>query len=152
MARWSDFEAETSELARDVAERLTARPAYLATVDAAGVPRVHPVTPIIGDGRLFVFMEPTSPKGHDLRARGSFALHSGVLDADGTGGEAFVRGRGIPVDADGLRRMAAEAATYQPADRYVLFELGVDEAGATEYDDRGVPRRRFWTATTNDAP
>ncbi|MGH2405330.1 MAG: pyridoxamine 5'-phosphate oxidase family protein, partial [bacterium] len=50
--------------------------AYLATLRGDGAPRVHPVTPIVGEGRLFLFMEPTSPKGHDLRRDGRYALHS----------------------------------------------------------------------------
>ena len=37
--------------------------ADLATVRQDGVPRVHPVTPIIGAGGLYLFMEPTSPRG-----------------------------------------------------------------------------------------
>jgi hypothetical protein len=41
--------------------------------------------------------EPTSPKGADLRERGWFALHNGVPDNAGTGGEASVR----PVTACG---------------------------------------------------
>jgi hypothetical protein len=146
MAGWSDFEQGAPELARDVAERLTARPAYLATVDARGAPRVHPVSPIVGGGRLFLFMEPTSPKGEDIRARGSFALHSGVLDNEGGGGEAFVRGRGVPVEDVTVRQVAASAAVYTPPlDRYILFELGVDEARATEYVD-GLPHHRRWRA------
>lgn len=146
MAEWSEFERDAPELAQDIAERLRARPAYLATVDATGAPRVHPVTPIVGDGHLFVFMEPTSPKGQDIRARGSFALHNGVLDSAGTGGEAFVRGRGRPQDDATVRQSAAAAANYEPADRYVLFELEVAEAGTTDYDDKGQPQRHHWRA------
>jgi hypothetical protein len=60
------FAAAEPELAAFVAERLRAAPSYLASVRANGAPRVHPVTPIFtGDG-LYLFMEPTSPKGTDL--------------------------------------------------------------------------------------
>ena len=64
---------------------------------------VHPVTPIVGDGRLFVFMEPTSPKGDDIARRGAYALHCLVTDANGTGGEFYVRGHGEQVDDPRLR-------------------------------------------------
>jgi hypothetical protein len=50
------------------------------------------VTPVIGGDHLFVFMEPTSPKGRDLRERGSYAMHNGVPDTEGTGGEFQVSG------------------------------------------------------------
>ena len=63
---WGDLERADPELAAAGARRLHGRVAYLATVSPDGAPRVHPVTPIVGDGLLFVFMEPTSPKGADL--------------------------------------------------------------------------------------
>jgi hypothetical protein len=70
---WGDFESQAPGLAAFGAERLTDAPAYLATLRGVGTPRVHPIAPIIGAGRLFVFMEPTSPKGHDLLQRGCYA-------------------------------------------------------------------------------
>ena len=116
----------------------------LGTVAADGLPRVHPVTPIVGDGRLFVFMEPTSPKGRDLRQRRVFALHNGVPDSDGTGGEFFIRGMAEPVEDPALRSVAAAAASYEPADRYVLFELTVSEARCNGYGDVTLPDPRHW--------
>ena len=115
-------------------ERLRAAPSYLATVRASGAPRVHPVTPIFTAEGLYLFMEPTSPKGVDLRERGSFALHNGVADNAGTGGEASVSGTGHPVDdAD---------------DRYVLFELRPTEVRCNGYGDVTLPERRTWRAET----
>ena len=98
MTTWGAFAAAEPELAAFVAERLRAAPSYLATVRASGAPRVHPVTPIFTADGLYLFMEPTSPKGADLRERGWFALHNGVADNAGTGGEASVSGTGHPVD------------------------------------------------------
>src|SRR5687767_6093784 len=103
MARWGDFAAAEPELAAFVWERLRTAPAYLATVRADGAPRVHPVTPIATADGLYVFMEPTSPKGTDLRERGWFALHNAVPDNAGTGGEASLRGTGRAVDDDAVR-------------------------------------------------
>ena len=71
---------------------------------------VHPVTPVVGEGRLFVFMEPTSPKGHDIARRGGYALHCQVGDANGAGGEFYVRGRGERVDSRQVRPLAVGAA------------------------------------------
>ncbi len=51
------------------------------------------MTPIIGQGHLFVFMEPTSPKGHDLRRDGHYALHCAESDTSGGSGEFTVRGQ-----------------------------------------------------------
>jgi hypothetical protein len=44
------------------------------------------------------------------------------------------------------RERAAAAAQYRPKDHYVLFELQVDEAMATRYDEQGEPQRWRWKA------
>jgi hypothetical protein len=112
MLSWDDFEAQAPALAAFGAERLTVAVSYLATLRLDGTPRVHPVAPIVGGGRLFVFMEPTSPKARDLRERNWYALHNGVPDTYGSGGEFFVSGQAIPLDDVSLRNVASEAATY----------------------------------------
>lgn len=152
MPRWSEFARTEPELAMFGEERLRTGPAYLATIRADGSPRVHPVTPIFGAGGLFLFMEPTSPKGRDLRARGRFAMHNGVPDKDGTGGEVWIAGRGDPVDDPSTRAEVAQAATYTPDDRYVLFELSVMEVRCNGYGDVALPSVTRWkSAAPTDA-
>lgn len=146
---WQTLEDQAAELAAYGARRLSGPAvAYLATVDADGAPRVHPVTPILTSGHLFVFMEPTSPKGRDLERGSSYALHCAVEDADGGRGEFRLRGTGRRVVDPDLRAVAAHGASYIPADRYVLFELLVDEAFSTVYGDDGRPARQRWRAPT----
>ena len=82
---WKSFEEQQPELAAFGAKRLNGKVAYLATVRKDGSPRVHPVTPIIGEGHLFVFMEPTSPKGYDLRRDGRYVGRTVVHALEGTG-------------------------------------------------------------------
>ena len=147
--RWSAFAADEPELAAFGEERLGAPPAYIATVRVDGSPRVHPVTPIFGAGGLFVFMEPTSPKGRDLHERGWFAMHNGVPDTDGTGGEFWLSGRGDLVDDAATRAEVARAAAYAPDDRYVLFELSVAEVRCNGYGDVALPSVMRWR---NGAP
>lgn len=145
---WQVLETGDPELAAFGRARFTAGPAYLATIRADGGPRLHPVTPIIGQGRLFLFMEPTSPKGEDIRRNGWYVLHASVQDNDGGGGEFWVRGRARPVDDDPeTRALARAAAPYQPAERYVLFELDVEAAASTTYADDGGTLRRKWPAS-----
>ena len=146
MTTWADFAAAEPELAAFVAERLGAAPSYLATVRASGAPRVHPVTPITTADGLYVFMEPTSPKGVDLRERRWFALHNGVPDNAGTGGEAAVSGTGHPVEDAAVRTAVAAVASYEPAERYVLFELRPTEVRGNGYGDVTLPDRRRWRA------
>ena len=59
-------------------ERLDRKIAYLATIRNDGSPRLHPVTPFIRNGMLFIFTEPSSPKIRDLNRDGRYALHSSV--------------------------------------------------------------------------
>ncbi len=142
---WSEFQAAAPELAAFGAERLRLRPSYLATVRAGGVPRVHPVTPIITEVGLFVFMEPTSPKVRDLRSRRAYSLHSGVPDGHGTGGEFSVTGEACFVSDGERRSVATDAAGYTPADRYLLLELRVSEARCIGYGDFAPPAPLSWS-------
>jgi Pyridoxamine 5'-phosphate oxidase len=146
MTTWGAFAAAEPELAAFVAERLRGKPSYLATVRASGAPRVHPVTPIFTADGLYLFMEPTSPKGTDLRERRWFALHNGVPDNAGTDGEASVSGTGHSVDDAALWAAVAAAANYEPEDRYVLFELRPTEVRCNGYDDITLPEPRRWRA------
>jgi hypothetical protein len=143
---WGEFAKREPELARFGAVRLTAAPAYLATVRRSGAPRVHPVTPILSPLGLYLFMEPTSPKGEDLRERRWFALHSGVPDNAGTGGEFNVTGLGLAVEDADMWSHAADAASYTPADRYILLEMQVSEARCHGYGDVPLPSTRRWSA------
>jgi hypothetical protein len=103
------------------------------------------VTPIFTETGLFLYMEPTSPKGGDLRERGWFALHSGVPDNAGTGGEFCVSGVGRADEDPGMWSQVAEAASYTPIDRYVLFEFLVSEARCHGYGDVPLPSTQKWS-------
>jgi hypothetical protein len=101
------------------------------------------MTPIIGQGHLFVFMEPSSPKGHDLQRDGRYAMHCSVSDTSGQSGEFIMTGQAHLVDDAELRALAARTASYAPKDRYILFDFDVESAAATIYPD-DQPVRRFW--------
>ena len=152
MTTWGAFAAAECELAAFVAERLRAAPSYLATVRASGAPRVHPVTPIFTADGLYLFMDPTSPKGADLSERGWFAIHNGVPDNAGTGGEASVSSTGHPVAAAAVRATAAAAASYSPDERYVLFELRPTEVRDDMRFTVWHVRRRYCTRSPDDIP
>ena len=107
------------------------------------MPRVHPVTSIVGQGHLFLFMEPTSPKGHDLRRDGRYALHCAVSGPDGSSGEFYIMGNAEFVDDPARRSLASQLVSYTPDDRYILFELSIERAASTIYQD-GRPVRQHW--------
>lgn len=140
---WEVFAREEPEMTAFGRERLDGKVAYIATTRADGSPRVHPVTPIVGDNRLFVFMEPTSPKGKDLMRDSRFALHCSVENNTGGEGEFVAAGVSSLVTDPPTREVAARFSSYTPVDRYILFELVVTSAQSTRYVG-GAPRRSNW--------
>ncbi len=148
MTSWAQFADEAPQLAGFGVKRLQGRLAYLSTLRRDGSPRVHPVSPVVAHGGLYVYMEPTSPKCHDLRRDARYGLHCAVEDNSGGGGEFLVSGRAGAVTDERKRAEVFEAARsigYNPQDRYVLFELSVEAAKSTTYED-DAPRRATWKA------
>ena len=141
---WADLEGSAPDLAAVGAARLSDGYAFLATTKRDGSPRVHHVSPLVGRGRLFVFMDPTSPKGDDLRRDGRYALHSAVGGPETGHAEFLVAGRAGVVEDPGVRGIAADLARRPPPDGDVLFELGVGRVVLTFYGEDGDPVRRRW--------
>lgn len=145
MTSWKEFAQQAPELAAFGEKRFRSGVAYLGTTRADGSPRVHPVTPIIGE-QLYLFMEPTSPKGKDLQRDGRYALHCAVEDSGGGGGEFYVSGRAALNTDPQVREQATKASSYAPSDRYILFVLTVESAFMNVYaDGKANPRR--WQAS-----
>jgi hypothetical protein len=148
MISWSQFSTVASDLASFGKQRLEGRVAYLATIRPDGSPRLHPVSPFIANNNLFVYMEPTSPKGHDLRRDARYVLHCGVEDNSGGRGEFFIRGRAVEVNDRKKREEAFEQARvtgYNPQERYILYELRIEEASATVYEEGQAKKSRWKT-------
>lgn len=144
MTSWQEFARLAPELAAFGRARFQSGVAYLGTLRADGCPRVHPVTPILGE-QLFLFMEPTSPKGKDLQRDPRYTLHCSVEDSSGRGGEFYVRGRATLIDDPAIRAQAVQAAPYTPQERYILFQLTVEYAFMNRYV-AGEPNVRRWQA------
>ena len=143
---WHRLEIENPELAAFGSARLHNCVAYIATIKKDGSPRVHPMTPIIGEGHFFVFMEPTSPKGHDLKRDNRYSLHCSVSDTSGESGEFYLSGTARFIEDAKQRALAIRVCPYVPAERYVLFELDIDQVVSTVYPD-GKPVRTRWQAS-----
>lgn len=119
MASWHDFADAAPELAAIGTRMLQLGRdhggmdgglAYLATVSAAGRPRVHPISPVLIGGRLYAFVLTTSPKRKDLLHNGYYALHSFPypLSVEWTDDEFYLTGRAVLVDDDGTRQAVAD--------------------------------------------
>ncbi len=140
---WQELVDENPELAEFGVRRFGSRVAYLATVRKNGSPRVHPVTPIIAEGNLFVFMYKTSPKGFDLKRSGTFAMHASVENEEGGQGEFFISGRAELVEDTALKSLAASRAGYDVVESYILFRFILDEALGTVYVGEETVRQRW---------
>lgn len=148
---WQDLARGNPALAAYGAERLNDRVAYLATAGENGQPRVYPVTPRLRDNQLFVFMYPTSPKGHDLERGSWYALHCTVEGNDGGAGEFSVRGPGHRVVDPAAWELVRPGHADEFNTRYVLFELGVRQALSTTYQDDQETRTRWSAGETSAA-
>jgi hypothetical protein len=146
MLSWSEFAEAAPKLASFGKHRLEGRIAYFATIRSNGSPRLHPVTPFIAYQNLIVYMEPTSPKVHDLRRDARYTMHCGVEDASGGQGEFLISGKAVEVNNEKIRKEVFDQASsigYNPQERYIVFELRIEEAMATVYEGDEVKRDRW---------
>jgi hypothetical protein len=145
---WQHLADVAPGLAAFGAERLHDRVAYLATLKPDGSPRLHPVRPVVAGGRLFVFMEATSPKVRDLERDGRFALHgTATSDQPWDLQEFAVEGSARLVDDVRSRTIANAGSAFPRDERFLLYELRVLAAVSTVYGADGRPDRERWRAT-----
>jgi hypothetical protein len=109
MLSWGEFERAEPELAEAgrglIYQFGGVGLAFLSTVRRDGGPRVHPMCPLIFEGRLLAFLIP-SPKSNDLLRDARYALHC-FPPADNE--DAFyVTGRARLCEEKALRKAADE--------------------------------------------
>ena len=141
---WQVLEDGNQELAEFGRKRFASNHVgYLATNRKDGSPRVHPMTPFVGEGHLFFFTDDGSLFCRDLQRDGRYALHCSVENQDGGEGEFFVKGQATLTDDSDLRVIAEKYVPYSDLeDDHVLFELSVESAFGRVYaKDGGVLQR-----------
>lgn len=148
MASWDEFSRAAPDLAEFGAALFRQHGiAYLATVRPDGGPRLHPITPIFAQGRLYAAIGPDSPKLRDLRRDGRYALHAPLGESDA---EFVVRGRATEVVDGPTRARAIAAASFAVVHGEVLFEFAIELALTTVWENVGQPDtrpiRRRWSA------
>src|SRR3990172_12726090 len=147
MATWEQFARAAPELAELGAARFAVGVDYLATSGADGRPYIHPVTPLIAGGRLFVFVALGTPKERNLLRDGRYAMHA-VLGNDDE--EFLIMGRAVPADDWATRLLAAaEAAKIGMTSKDdVLFEFHIERAHWAVWEGLGTPditrRAKSW--------
>ncbi|MBN1876974.1 MAG: pyridoxamine 5'-phosphate oxidase family protein [Anaerolineae bacterium] len=136
---WKEFEEQAPEMASLGIERLNRKVAYLAILKKDGSPQLHPVRPFIGNGMVFMFTEPSSPKVRDLRRDGRYALHCSVDRKEDEPLIEFLISGTAKIISDSVVRAEAEdiIAPSVVTNDYALFEFQVDYVLAIEYDHDG---------------
>ena len=147
---WQALASAAPELAAFGAERLHDQVAYLATLRPDGSPRLHPVRPVVTVGRLFVFMEATSPKVQDLDGDPRCALHAtATSDVPWDLREFVVDATAHRLDDPDGRSTANAGSAFPRDERFILYELAIRSAISTTYGADGKPMRQRWRASVS---
>jgi hypothetical protein len=158
VATWQEFARQAPEMAARGYQQLSIPVAYLATVRKNGAPRLHPLSPMFADGRLFVAIGATAPRRHDLARDGRYSLHA-ILPDLGPDYDEF------EFNITGHARRVTDAATRAtvnasenlrgrptlPEDDW-LFELDIAAALTTVWDHTMEQRDGMWLPVLGEAP
>jgi hypothetical protein len=140
MATWTEFATTAPETAAVFLRRLEATGmALLATLRRDGSPRISPLEPLVGEGRLWLGSMPGSTKSADLRRDPRCCLHSATEDKEVKDGDAKLWGNAVEAVDDSERRAFAAAvkeATGKDLDAmpggFDLFWVDITAASAVQ--------------------
>lgn len=140
MVTWNEFASAAPHMAERGHRQLSIPLAYMATVREDGSPRLHPLSPIFADGRLFVAIEATAPRRFDLQRDRRYSLHAlpPMLGPDYDEFEFNVTGRAQRVDHPDTLSIITEAERARgrpgPNDDDWVFELDIQSALTTVWN------------------
>jgi hypothetical protein len=151
MPSWNDVLAAAPDLAQTVQARFEEHGlGLLATIRAAGSPRITGIEPAFVLGELWLGMMPGSRKAADVARDPRFALHASSVDKELTKPDARISGRLAPASPEQRERLHEHqraAGQWVPADVYGDYPLYV--ADIREIVTVGVAgdrmRIRSWT-------
>jgi len=123
--------------------------AYLGTVRPDGGPRVHPISPVVLDGRIYIGLMPGTPKRHDLERDPRCVVHTlpGPMDS-----EVCLTAMAHKVPAEIVEELIHKAPTHVRIARdTVMYELDLERATCTRFEvdeayGRPKPTRTTWLA------
>jgi len=144
MVAWQDFaaaEPEMAEIGRALLEQFGPGLAFLATVRSDGAPRLHPVCPVLTDGRLYVLVTRESPKRDDLVRDGRYALQTFPQPKPGSD-EFYVAGSARLVRDVATCTAVLAAAKHMADASEVVFELGLERVMHTRWEHPLTPQMR----------
>ncbi|HXH23162.1 MAG TPA: pyridoxamine 5'-phosphate oxidase family protein [Dehalococcoidia bacterium] len=151
MLSWGGFEKQAPEIAARGKALLGCGVAFIATTAADGAPRVHPATPLINGGRLFVFVAKHTAKYPNLLRDSRYAMHAVLGDSDE---EFLIHGRALPDDDPASEELAWEAARAidMTSVNHRLFEFFIDYAHWALWEGLGTDDIRRVSKTWREGP
>ena len=141
---WGALKTEAPALA-EAGEKLLfrVRPgvgwAFIATLRKDGAPRLHPISVVQAQNRLYVIIPASSPKCTDLLRDGRYALQAFPPPDGEPGREFYLAGVAARIqDPLTCQALATETGVQVEAGE-VLFELLVERAMVTSLVEEGTP-------------
>jgi hypothetical protein len=149
MKPWQEFSLEDPELASLGQHMLFQKKhcvglAFLATIRKDGAPRLHPVSLVLSQDGLYVFIPTHSPKYADLRRDGRYALQAFPPPKNVEGKEFYLSGAAKLIRDPLIRQAIITKTGIDVAKNEALFELFMDRAMFTMLVDQGAPYERPW--------
>ena len=156
MLTWQEFTKTRPEIA-EPGEKLLYQfglgLAFIATVRKDGGPRLHPICPHIYEGHLYFFAVGNSPKRYDLDRDGRYALHS--FPPAENDDEFYCAGKATAITDPELQNKVASLAKHNVQDDEVLFELRIERALHTTWENPRQPNTRAiktkWSSVTGSS-
>jgi hypothetical protein len=156
MATWGDLARLRPDLAtrgRALLYQHGVGLAFLATIRTDSGPRLHPMCPLLTDDAMHAFIVP-SPKQHDLRRDGRFAMHS--FPCPDNEDAFYLTGRATIVDDAAARarlgqqfvdeRSQFDVGLPSTADALVQFEIERCMLTTTTGHGDPNPQHAIWPA------
>ena len=144
MVSWPEFKSAAPELAA-AGESLLLRKrphvgwAFIATLRRDGAPRLHPISVVQAQDRLYVIIPHGSPKCADLLRDGRYALQAFPPSTGEPGGELYLAGVAEHIqDSAVCQALEAETGVRVEAEE-VLFELALERVMVTHLVAEGTP-------------
>lgn len=155
MKSWIEFSLEDPKLA-SLGKKLLFQSgshiglAFLATLREDGAPRLHPISLVFNNDRLYVLIPPTSPKCNDLIRDGRYAMQAFPPPKNIDNEEFYLAGRAEPIHDLVMRQTLITNTKIHVGENEVLFELLLDRAMYSKLEKRGTPEEhpihRMWRA------
>lgn len=136
-ATWGQFRQAAPEFAESGARLFDKwQIAYLASVDRKGAPRVHPVTPVLFEEGLYLFIPESTPKGKDLVRTDRFAMHAMPGKNDE---EFYIKGIARRVENPLLHKEVYDSITFTTGKDDPLYELQINKCLWSYWENVGKP-------------